>query len=65
LAASCPNEPSFGGLLESQRSSRERSTWRLAKLAVAIEPDVADRRAADTLRTPSAAAVPEVAASPA
>ena len=42
----------------SQRSSRRRSIWRLAQLAVAIEPDVAARRAADTLRTPTGAAVP-------
>jgi len=37
----------------------------LAKLAIAVERDVATTRAADTLHTPIATAAPEVAASPA
>jgi putative transposase len=37
----------------------------LAKLAIAVERDVATKRAADTLHSPIATAAPEVAASPA
>ena len=36
----------------------------LAKLAIAVERDVATKRAADTLHTPIATAAPEAAASP-
>ena len=58
------------GMLEAQTQFRKIIGYAdLAKLAVAVERDVAIRRAADTpttsVHTPIATAAPEVAASPA
>ena len=58
------------GMLEAERQFRRIiGHGDLAKLAVAVERDVAARRSADsltrTLQTPAATAAPEVAASPA
>jgi putative transposase len=54
------------GMLEAQAQFRRIIGYPdLAKLAVAVERDVAARRAADTLPTTTATAAPEVAATPA
>jgi putative transposase len=54
------------GMLEAETQFRKIiGHGDLAKLALAVERDVAAKRAANTVHTPIATAAPEVAASPA
>ena len=53
-------------MLEAEAQFRKIIGYRdLAKLALAIERDVATKRAANAAHTPSTTAAPEVAATPA